>query len=211
MEFSEKLQELRKQRGLTQEALAQALFVSRTAVSKWESGRGYPGIDSIKAISKYFSVSIDDLLSSDELIDAAAAENAENLRRLCELSFSAADLMALALALLPLYPVEADGHVASVSLAAWTQPSPAIRAVCWALFAALFAMGAAGVILNRLKAVKGRRAVPGASMALGAVTVLFLTMTRAPYAVTVAFLLLSVKAALVYRMPKVPLAQRGQM
>lgn len=38
MEFSEKLQTLRKQKGLTQEELAQALFVSRTAISKWESG-----------------------------------------------------------------------------------------------------------------------------------------------------------------------------
>ncbi|MEE1197563.1 MAG: helix-turn-helix transcriptional regulator, partial [Acutalibacteraceae bacterium] len=42
MEFSQKLQELRRQKGLTQEQLAAALFVSRTAVSKWESGRGYP-------------------------------------------------------------------------------------------------------------------------------------------------------------------------
>ena len=38
MEFCEKLQELRKSRGLTQEALAEMLYVSRTAVSKWESG-----------------------------------------------------------------------------------------------------------------------------------------------------------------------------
>lgn len=53
MEFHEKLQELRKQRGMTQEELATALYVSRTAVSKWESGRGYPSIDSLKAISGF--------------------------------------------------------------------------------------------------------------------------------------------------------------
>ena len=57
MEFHEKLQELRKQRGMTQEELATALYVSRTAVSKWESGRGYPSIDSLKAISGFFGVS----------------------------------------------------------------------------------------------------------------------------------------------------------
>ena len=53
MEFCEKLQELRKNKGLTQEELAQGLYVSRTAVSKWESGRGYPSIESLKEIAKY--------------------------------------------------------------------------------------------------------------------------------------------------------------
>ena len=42
MEFHEKLQELRKIRGLTQEELGEALFVSRTAISKWESGKALP-------------------------------------------------------------------------------------------------------------------------------------------------------------------------
>ena len=71
MEFCEKLQELRKKRGLTQEELAEQLYVSRTAISKWESGRGYPSIDSLKAIAKYFSVSVDDLLSGDTVLAIA--------------------------------------------------------------------------------------------------------------------------------------------
>ena len=68
MELGEKLQALRKNRGLTQEELAEALYVSRTAVSKWESGRGMPNIESLKAISKFFSVTLDDLLSGEELL-----------------------------------------------------------------------------------------------------------------------------------------------
>ena len=75
MEFHEKLQELRKNRGLTQEELAEALYVSRTAISKWESGRGYPSIDSLKEISNYFSISIDDLLSTEKLLSIAKREN----------------------------------------------------------------------------------------------------------------------------------------
>ena len=65
MEFHEKLKELRKSRGLTQEELAEAIYVSRTAVSKWESGRGYPGIDSLKEIAVFFSETIDELLTGE--------------------------------------------------------------------------------------------------------------------------------------------------
>ena len=80
MELGEKLQELRKRKGLTQEELAEALYVSRTAISKWESGRGYPSIDSLKQISGYFSVSIDDLLSGEKLLSLAETENKANVR-----------------------------------------------------------------------------------------------------------------------------------
>ena len=67
MEFNEKLQLLRKQQEMTQEQLAEKLFVSRTAVSKWESGKGYPNIDSLRNLAEFFSVSIDELLSGEEL------------------------------------------------------------------------------------------------------------------------------------------------
>ena len=80
MEFNEKLQLLRKNKGITQEELADELYVSRTAISKWESGRGYPNIESLKEISKYFSVSIDDLLSAEKLI--SIAERDQSLGRL---------------------------------------------------------------------------------------------------------------------------------
>ena len=75
MEFNEKIQILRKKRGFTQEELAAALYVSRTAVSKWESGRGYPNIDSLKAIAKFFDLTVDELLSGEELLTLAQEEN----------------------------------------------------------------------------------------------------------------------------------------
>lgn len=79
MEFNEKLQELRKTRNLTQEELAEAIFVSRTAVSKWESGRGYPSIDSLKELSRFFSVSIDELIRPDEVVIAAERDKRSSL------------------------------------------------------------------------------------------------------------------------------------
>ena len=60
MTLGEKIKKARKNAGLTQEQLAEKLFVSRVTVSKWETGRGYPNLDSLKLISKLFSVSIDE-------------------------------------------------------------------------------------------------------------------------------------------------------
>ena len=103
MEFNEKLQELRKQKGLTQEELAEKLFVSRTAVSKWESGRGYPSIESLKAISKFYAVTVDALLSGEELLSISEEDNRQKERHLRDLVFGLLDLGAATLIFLPFF------------------------------------------------------------------------------------------------------------
>ena len=103
MEFNEKLQKLRKGKKLTQEELAQDLFVSRTAISKWESGRGYPSIDSLKEISRYFSVSIDELICPQEIISAAEEEKQEYAGRTVSFICGALDLFAGILLLVPVF------------------------------------------------------------------------------------------------------------
>ena len=123
MEFNEKLQELRKSRGLTQEELAKDLFVSRTAISKWESGRGYPSIDSLKEISNYFSVTIDELLSGDRLISIAERENKSNIRYMCDILLGIVDMFYILFIILPLYPNEVNGFIYSVNLFAYTSKS----------------------------------------------------------------------------------------
>lgn len=65
MTFAEKLKELRKQSGLSQEKLAEKLGVSRQAVTKWERDTGVPDIDNIMAVSKLFDVSMDELFSNE--------------------------------------------------------------------------------------------------------------------------------------------------
>ena len=67
MRFHEKLQELRRGRGLSQEALAEMLDVSRQAVSKWESGQAYPETDKLIAISEIFGVTLDSLIKDGPL------------------------------------------------------------------------------------------------------------------------------------------------
>ena len=79
MEFGKKLKELRKSYHWTQNQLANKLYISRTAVSKWESGKGYPNIDSLKDISRLFSVSIDDLLSCNDLNEDVKQNNKPNM------------------------------------------------------------------------------------------------------------------------------------
>ena len=74
--LSEKLDQLRKKSGLSQEQLAEQLNVSRQAISKWESGSAFPESEKLITISNYFGVSVDYLLK-DEVEDDAKAENSE--------------------------------------------------------------------------------------------------------------------------------------
>ena len=129
MEFNEKLQALRKQKGLTQEELAEKLYISRTAVSKWESGRGYPNIDSLKAISKLFEITIDELLSGDELLNIAEEDTKLKERALRDLIFGLLDCSMALLLFLPLFGQKADGVFRAVSLLALSDIQPYLKTV----------------------------------------------------------------------------------
>ena len=64
MESKDVLLELRKKHGMTQEELAERLFVTRQAVSRWEAGETTPNVDTLKLLSRLFDVSINTLLGS---------------------------------------------------------------------------------------------------------------------------------------------------
>ena len=66
MNFSEKLKELRKSKNMNQEQLAEKLYVSRQAITKWENGTGLPDIANLVAISNIFNESLDSLLSEEK-------------------------------------------------------------------------------------------------------------------------------------------------
>jgi transcriptional regulator with XRE-family HTH domain len=67
--FADKLKTLREERGLSQSQLADKLYVTRQAVSKWERGAGMPDIPSLQKIADFFHVTIDDLTSEKPLPD----------------------------------------------------------------------------------------------------------------------------------------------
>ena len=65
--FKDKLKELREKEGLSQQELADKLFVSRSAVAKWENGNGIPSDVNLDAICKIFNVEEEWILSRSEL------------------------------------------------------------------------------------------------------------------------------------------------
>lgn len=199
MEFGEKLCELRKSKGLTQEELSKDLYVSRTAISKWESGRGYPSIDSIKEISKYFSVSIDELLSGEKIISIAEKENKSNIKNICDLLFGISDILYFMLMVLPIYSNPVGEHIYAVNLFIYLQKVSFNHMLFWVLFSVLMAAGIVKVTLSCLKIIKGQKALTVISVILGILTVLFLAMTREAYAISVSFLLVVIKGLLMLK------------
>ena len=202
MEFCEKLLELRNSKKMTQEELAEALFVSRTAISKWESGRGYPSIDSLKEISKFFSVSIDELLSSDKLVSIAEKENRANIHKVLDFLLGLNDLLACGLIFLPLFPHTVEGMIYAVSLIGYSDISQNIRTIYWILFVLLVLVGTVIIVLNHFKFEKAKRVMMIMSMGISIITVLVLAVTRAAYATSVAFILMTIKGLLLLKREK---------
>ncbi|MCH1624555.1 helix-turn-helix domain-containing protein [Fredinandcohnia quinoae] len=79
MDFAEKLKKERKQKGWSQEELAEKLFVSRQSVSKWENGQNYPSIEIIIKLSDLFGVTIDELLRTDEELKEKVIRDSKQL------------------------------------------------------------------------------------------------------------------------------------
>lgn len=150
MEFNEKLQELRKQKGLTQEQLASILFVSRTAISKWESGRGYPSIDSLKDISRYFNISIDDLLSGEELIVIAEVDHKQKQKNLCDYIFGVMDCSIILFFFLPLFGQMEEGVIKEVSLLLLNGISPYLKVLYFVITILIIIIGVLRFVFLKL-------------------------------------------------------------
>ena len=195
MEFHETLQQLRKEKGLTQEELAQALYVSRTAVSKWESGRGYPNIESLKAMAVFFQVSIDRLLTGTQALDLAQQEHQQKRDRFRNLALGLTDLSALLLVVLPMFRQPTAELVYAVSLAVWT--GTAYLAVAyWTVVAAMAAMGALTLALYRCRNLRWNRINYPVSVLLHALATALFILSSQPYPAVFLFALLVSKLLL---------------
>ena len=196
MEFNEKLQELRKRKGLTQEELAEALYVSRTAISKWESGRGYPSIDSLKAIAGYFSVTIDDLLSGDEILVIAEEDQKQKEMQSRDLVFGLLDCSCAMFFFLPFFGQRVDGIVHEVSLLSLTGISSYMRVAYFVVIAVMVASGLLTFALQNCQWAFWIRNKSKVSILLNAVGALLFILSLQPYAATLLFVFFVIKGFL---------------
>ena len=199
MEFNKKLQELRKQRGLTQEQLAASLYVSRTAVSKWESGRGYPNIESLKMIAGFFSVTLDELLSRDEVLTIAQEDGKCREKYFRDLIYGLLDICTAMLLFLPFFAEDADGIIKSVSLIALGGVQSYLKAAYYAVVITMAVMGVMTLALQNFEATSWVKSKTAASLVLGAILVLLLMISSQPYAAVFSFVLLAIKSLLLIK------------
>lgn len=199
MEFNEKLQVLRKDKNLTQEELSQALYVSRTAISKWESGRGYPSIDSLKAISDFFYITIDDLLSSKELLTIAQKDKTKNTQGIKDLVFGLIDLSFLILLFIPLFGQHDGNYIRQVPLISAIEMLIYIKIISYLviLFPAIF--GLLMLIFRYSESILWNRSKKIISLGINAVAIIVFIATLEPYVATYCFMMLIIKGILLLK------------
>lgn len=193
MEFNEKLQELRKQKGITQEELAEALYVSRTAISKWESGRGYPNIDSLKRLAKFFGVTVDNLLSGDEVLTIAEEYSKQKENSFRDLVFGLLDISALLYLFLPLFGQKSGETVQNVSLLNLTEIAPYMKTAYLLLVVVISVWGILTLSMQNFNRMLWKRSKNIISMLLSASGVLLFIISPQPYAAVVSFVVLMIK------------------
>lgn len=196
MEFNEKLQNLRKQKGITQEELAEELFVSRTAISKWESGRGYPSIDSLKGISDFFDVTVDELLSSEEIMIIAQEDSDNKSSKIKDLIFGMLDICNILLLFLPVFAERNTAVIRSVSLMALTDISLYLKIIYFVFVTFSIVLGVATLALQNCEYSFWLKSKGKISLIMGAAGAIIFTITLQPYAATFFFVFLLIKVFL---------------
>ena len=199
MEFNEKLQKLRTNENLTQEELAEKLYVSRAAISKWESGRGYPSIDSLKAIAEYFHVTIDELIGSEEIVDLAEQDMKSSNKIYTALICGILDCLTLLLFFLPVFGNVGKTEGESVSLLAMTGVGLWLKIIFIAVMGITILNGFCTVIISNFDkpAWNKHRVVTGVILSILG-TMLFI-LSRQPYAGVFYLCILVIKGILVIK------------
>lgn len=199
MEFHEKLQLLRKQKGLTQENLAEILYVSRTAISKWESNRGFPNIESLKAISKFFAVSLDELLSGEEILTIAEHDHQQKERTMRDLIFGLLDCSMGLLLFFPFFGQELAGVIKAVSLLALYDIQTYLRTAYFAFVCCMVVSGVLTLALQNCRQWLWAHCKGALSLALSIAGVCLFIVSQQPYPAVYVFAFLIIKVFMLIR------------
>lgn len=199
MDLNEKIQKLRKQNKLTQVQLAEKLFVSRTAVSKWESGRGYPSIDILKQISNVFNISLDNLLSNDQILELASIDKRNNMKKIYNCSFGILDILIIIFVILPLYGKTVDNYIYSVSLLSTNNLLGYIKAIYFISFLTIFGLGIIEIFICNIDKEKTQKVISFISLIFHFILVCFVVVTNEPYVCSLLLIILAIKTILYFK------------
>ena len=199
MTFGKKIKKLRTDNGLTQDELAEKIYVTRTAISKWESDRGFPNIESLKTISKYFSVSLDELLSGEEILAIAENDNKQKERTLRDLIFGLLDCGMALLLFLPFFGQKADGVIREVSLLALYDIQTYLKTVYIAFVGIMIVLGIMTLALQNCHQRLWIQSKSVLSLSLSAGGVCLFIISQQPYAAVFVFAFLVIKALMLIK------------
>lgn len=198
MDFGKKIQKLRKQNKWTQEELAQKLYISRTAVSKWERGASYPNIDSLKDIANLFNITIDELLSTEEIINLAKKENNSNINKTTNLIYGLLDIISILFIFLPIFAYKIDNIIYSVSLTNQNDISNTIKILYIIILSILSLIGIVELILNFIDN-KIQRKINIISLVVESLSIIFFIITRQTYLTSFIFILFIIKVLIIIK------------
>ena len=199
MELSKKIKQIRNENKLTQEQFAEKMLVSRTAVSKWENGTCYPSIDSLKYISKTFNISLDKLLSSEEILEIAKTENQSNISKYNSLLFCLLDIVRIIFIFLPLYSYKTNDFIYSVSLLNSNDLGSTLKIVFMLIFIMFLILGIIELIFN----FKGNnKLINKISIFLDVTSIFVLLFTKQPYVIALMFVIFIIKTIMLANVNK---------
>ena len=171
----------------------------RTAISKWESRRGYPSIDSLKEIAKYFSVTIDELLSSDEVLSIAEEDNKQKETHLRSLVFGLLDISVLMFFFLPFFGQKANGVIQEVSLLSLNEITTYLKTAYYAIVISIAVYGILTLTFQNCQKVFWTKNRDKISLILNDAAVLLFIISSQVYAGAFLFIFLAIKALMLIK------------
>lgn len=173
--------------------------MSRTAISKWESGKGYPSIDSLKLLAEFFSVTVDELLSCDQLMIIAEEDKKKEKNHFLDVLFGLLDISVILFLFLPLFAQRTDNIIQSVSLLSLEKIAFYLK-VAYFVFTAIAVLFGLLILslqhLNKSFWIKNKLKI---SLIINTLGALLFIISMQPYAAVLLFVFLIIKVLLIIK------------